>query len=183
MKRAITVSLILALAAWGLTLSAQVIVTNPVFPVSSGPVVITFNADKGDMGLKDYAGDDVYAHTGVITNLSTGTSDWKYVIAGWTTNLPKAKLTKVSANVYTLSISPSIREFYAVPAGEQIQKLAFVFRNSDGSRTGRDIGGADIFYNVSEEAAFEVLLSQPDKYTSLVNPGERDTCSGFSLGM
>ena len=171
MKRAIKVILILALAAWGLTLSAQVIVTNPVFPVSSGPVVITFNADKGDMGLKDYAGDDVYAHTGVITNLSAG--QWKYVVAPWGTFLPKAKLTKVSANVYTLSIGPSIREYYGVVAGEQILKLAFVFRNSatTNTATGRDVGGADIFYNVSEEASFEILLSQPDKYTSLVDPG------------
>ena len=175
MKRAETVILILALAALGLTSNAQVIVTDPVFPVSSGPVVITFNADKGDMGLKDYAGDDVYAHTGVITNLSSGPSDWKYVVSGtWSSTVPppaKVKLTKVSANVYTLNISPSIREFYGVPAGEQILKLAFVFRNGNASRTGRDVGGADIFYNVTEEAAFEILLSQPDTYTSLVDPG------------
>lgn len=164
--------LILILAGYSLVSTAQVITADPVFPVSSGQVVITFNADRGDMGLKDYTGDDVYAHTGVITSASTGPSDWKYVIATWTTNLPKAKLTKVSANVYTLTISPSIREFYGVPAGEQILKLAFVFRNSTGSRTGRDIGGADIFYNVSEEAAFDILLSQPALYTSLVNAGE-----------
>ncbi|MDZ7633858.1 MAG: hypothetical protein U5L72_05250 [Bacteroidales bacterium] len=31
---------------------------------------------------------------------------------------------------------------------------------------------ADIFYNVSEEAAFELLFSQPDNYTSLADPGE-----------
>jgi glycosidase len=175
MMRANTAFLILALAAWGLTSGAQVIVTDPVFPVSSGPVVITFNADKGDMGLKDYAGDDVYAHTGVITNLSTGPADWKYVVSGtWSTTVPppaKVKLTKVSANVYTLTITPSIREFYGVPAGEQILKMAFVFRNGNASRTGRDVGGADIFYNVSEAAAFELLLSQPDKYTSLADPG------------
>ncbi len=164
--------LILILAGYSLASTAQVITADPVFPVSSGQVVITFNADRGDMGLKDYTGDDVYAHTGVITSASTGPSDWKYVIATWTTNLPKAKLTKVSANVYTLTISPSIREFYGVPAGEQILKLAFVFRNSTGSRTGRDSGGADIFYNVSEEAAFDILLSQPALYTSLVNAGE-----------
>ena len=164
--------LILILAGYSLASTAHVITADPVFPVSSGQVVITFNADRGDMGLKDYTGDDVYAHTGVITSASTGPSDWKYVIATWTTNLPKAKLTKVSANVYTLTISPSIREFYSVPAGEQILKLAFVFRNSTGSRTGRDIGGADIFYNVSEEAAFDILLSQPALYTSLVNAGE-----------
>ncbi|MFN2313073.1 MAG: alpha-amylase family glycosyl hydrolase [Bacteroidales bacterium] len=176
MMRAKTAILILALTAWGLTSNAQVIVTDPVFPVSSGPVVITFNADKGDMGLKDYTGDDVYAHTGVITNLSTGPSDWKYVVSGtWSTTVPppdKVKLTKVSANVYTLALSPTIREFYGVPAGEQILKLAMVFRNGNASRTGRNVGGADIFYNVSEEAAFELLLSQPDSYTSLADPGE-----------
>lgn len=164
--------LILSLASLSVATEAQVITANPVFPVASGQVVITFNADQGDMGLKDYTGDDVYAHTGVITSASTGPSDWKYVIAAWATNLPKAKLTKVSANVYTLTISPSIREFYGVPAGEQIQKLAFVFRNGNGSRTGRDIGGGDIFYNVSEEAAFDLLLTQPALYTSLVDAGD-----------
>jgi glycosidase len=171
MRRKIPV-LILLLAGFSLTASAQVITADPVFPVSSGPVVITFHADQGNMGMKDYAGDDVYAHTGVITNLSSSNSDWKYVVAAWATNLPKAKLTKVSANVYTLSISPSIREFYGVPAGEEILKLAFVFRNSTGSVTGRDVGGADIFYNVSEQASFELLLSRPASYSSLVDAGE-----------
>jgi len=164
--------LIILLSGWSVVSRAQVVTTEPVFPVASGPVVVTFNADKGDMGLKDYTGDDVYAHTGVITDQSTGRSDWKYVIATWTTNIPKAKLTKVSANVYTLTISPSIREFYGVPAGEKILKLAFVFRNSNGSRTGRDIGGADIFYNVSEAPSFQVMISQPDRYTSVVTSGQ-----------
>lgn len=163
---------ILLLLGTAITLNAQVITVNPIFPTASDGVVITFNADKGNMGLKDYAGDDVYAHTGVITDLSTDGSDWKYVIATWGTNLPKAKLTKVSANVYTLSISPSIREFYGVPAGEKILKLAVVFRNSGGSVTGRDVSGTDIFYDVSEAATFQVMLSQPDSYTSIVNSGQ-----------
>jgi len=162
--------LILILAGFSLAATAQVVTAEPVFPVSSGPVVITFQADQGNTGLKDYAGDDVYAHTGVVTNLSGG--QWRYVIAAWATNIPKAKLTKVSANVYTLAISPSIREFYGVPAGEEIQKLAFVFRNSTGTVTGRDVGGADIFYNVSEQASFELLLSRPASYSSVVDAGE-----------
>ncbi|MCJ7449724.1 MAG: alpha-amylase family glycosyl hydrolase [Bacteroidales bacterium] len=158
-----------------LSLNGQVVTANPVFPIASDAVVITFNADKGDMGLKDYSGNDIYAHTGVITDKSTSGTDWKYVIASWTTNLPKAKLTKVSANVYTLTISPSIREFYSVPSTETIKKLAFVFRNSTGTRTGRDVSGADIFYDVSETPVFEVMISQPDKYTSLINSGESIT--------
>ncbi len=164
--------LIMILAGWSLSAAAQVVTTDPVFPLASGPVVITFHSDQGNMGLKDYAGDDVYAHTGVITNLSSSNSDWNYVVAAWATNLPEAKLTKVSANVWTLSISPSIREYYGVPAGEQIQKLAFVFRNSTGVTTGRDVGGADIFYNVTEQASFELLLSQPTQYSSLVDAGQ-----------
>ncbi len=168
--------LALILAGWNLNIQAQVITADPVFPLDSDPVVITFHADKGDMGLKDYPGDDVYAYTGVITDKSNGA--WAYVLqSSWTDFVPKAKLTKVSDNLYTLSVSPSIREYYGVPAGEKILKMAFVFRNTalTNTRSGRDTGGSDIFYNVSEEAAFEVLLSQPAFYTSLVNSGEEVT--------
>ena len=178
MTKVTTAVLILALTAWGLTSKAQVVTTDPVFPVASGPVVITFHADKGDMGMKDYTGDDVYAYTGLITNLSTGPSDWKHVISGnWTPFNPdsRLKLTRTGANTYTLVITTSIREFYAVPTEEQILKMAFVFRNLDASRTGREVGGLDIFYDVSQEAAFDLKLLQPDLYTSLVNSGEEIT--------
>jgi glycosidase len=175
MMRLQTAIHILALTAWGLTSQAQVITTDPVFPTSADAVTITFNADKGNMGLKDYTGTSrIYAHTGVITDQSTSGSDWKHVIANWGVFTSKARLVKVSANVYTLTISPSIREFYGVPADEKILKLAFVFRDTVGdpnTATGRDVGGSDIFYNVSEEASFELLLSQPESYTSLVDPG------------
>ena len=87
----IFIFLLLATAA---SLDAQVITVNPVFPTAADPVVITFNADKGDMGLKDYPGDDVYAHTGVITDKSSGGSDWKYVIATWSTNTSQGKAYK-----------------------------------------------------------------------------------------
>lgn len=122
-----------------MSLLSQVITTNPVFPTASDAVVITFNADKGDMGLKDYTGDDLYAHTGVITDKSTGGSDWKYVIA------------------------PSIREFYGVPLSEKILKLAFVFRNTaiTNTRTGREVGEADIFYNVTSAITSNEPISFP----------------------
>lgn len=127
--------LVLIFAGWSLAVSSQVITTDPVFALASAPVVITFHADRGDMGMKDYTGDDVYAHTGVITNLSSGQSDWKYVVSGtWSTTVPppdKVKLTRVDANTYTLTISPSIRAFYGVPESETIQKMAFVFRNGN----------------------------------------------------
>jgi hypothetical protein len=178
MKRKLA-TLILILGGWNLASYAQVVTADPVFPVASGSVVITFHADQGDMGLKDYSGTSkIYAHTGVITDKSTGGSDWKYVIADWGVFVPEARLTQTGTNTYTLNITPSIREYYGVPAGEKILKLAFVFRDtvpSPNTKTGRDVGGADIYYDVSEEAAFEVKLLQPDAYTFLADPGQEIT--------
>lgn len=128
-------------------LTAQILVTNPTFPTAGNAVVLTYNTAEGNGGLSGFTG-DIYAHTGVITNLSTSPSDWKYVIAAWNINTAKAKLTPIGGGLYQLTISPSIREFYGVSAGETILKMAFVFRNADGSKQGKTSTGGDIFVDV-----------------------------------
>ena len=93
------------------------------------PVTLYFNAELGNGGLYNYTG-DVYAHTGVITNLSTSNTDWKHVKTEWGVNTPETKLTKMADNIYSLVIT-DIRQYYAVPAAEQILKMAFVFRGGE----------------------------------------------------
>jgi len=139
-------------------LIAQVVYSNPPHPTERDSIIIYFDAAKGDGGLKDFTG-DVYAHTGVITNLSATAKDWRYVITPWpgqggTANTSKNKLERISTNLYKLTIGFP-RTFYishengaTIPDGEKILKLAFVFRNADGSKSGRDVGGADIFQNL-----------------------------------
>jgi 1,4-alpha-glucan branching enzyme len=140
-------------------LFSQVVTTSPAFPTENQSVTIIFHATEGDAGLADFTG-DIWAHTGVITDNSSSGSDWKYVVAGWGENTDKAKLSRIDANTYELQIAPSIREYYGVPEGEQIQKIAIVFRNSDGSKTGRDAGGLDIFTDVYE-AGLNVDIESP----------------------
>lgn len=140
-------TLILLLGFLGLGLQAQLITSNPAFPTDKDSVTITFNAALGNAGLKGFTG-DVYAHTGVITNLSKVSSDWRYVKAPWKTNIQACKMTNVGTNLWQLKITPSIRAYYGVPAGEKIDSLAFVFRNSDGSLQGKGVGNSDIFYEV-----------------------------------
>jgi len=130
----------------GLLLAAQV-TTNPNPPVDNKPVTITFNAAEGNAELKGYTG-DVYAHTGVITDKSSDGSDWKYVIAEWTENTEKAKLTSIGNDIFTLEMPTSINAYYGVPEGEQIKQMAFVFRNADGSKVGKTSTGGDIFVDV-----------------------------------
>jgi len=142
-------------------LSFAQVSTNPALPNDNKAVTITFDATQGTAGLKDYTG-DVYAHTGVITDKSTSPSDWKYALANWTTNLPKAKLTRVTSNTYTLEISPDIRSFYGVPTGETIKQMAFVFRSADGSKEGKATGGKDIFVTVYTEG-LNISISSPQR--------------------
>jgi 1,4-alpha-glucan branching enzyme len=147
-------------------LHAQLIVTNPAIPLHDQAVSITFDATLGNKGLLNFTG-EVYAHTGVITDKSISGSDWKYVKATWTTNLPECKLTKIANNKYQLTIAPSIRQFYGVPASEKILKMAFVFRNPDGTLTGKDLDQKDIFAEVFE-SGLNVSFAKPADYFSLV---------------
>lgn len=149
---------------------AQVVVTIPVYPTDIDSCTVIFDAAKGDAGLKDVP-PPIYAHTGVITNLSSSPSDWKYVIAPWNQNIPKALMTPLGNNLYQLKLTPSIREFYGVPAGETIEKLAFVFRNSDGSKTGREANGGDIFSDVYT-AVLGVNITLPESRSLILQAGD-----------
>ncbi len=148
---------------------AQIIVTEPSIPVESQAVTIIFDATKGTAGLKGYSG-DVYAHTGVITDKSSGGSDWKYVKTNWGQNTPATKLTRIGTDLYQLQIGPSIRSYYGVPVQDEILKMAFVFRSSDSSKEGKDTGGTDIFVNVFKEG-FIVKFDLPQNNT-LAEPGQ-----------
>ncbi|MGM0408772.1 MAG: alpha-amylase family glycosyl hydrolase, partial [Bacteroidota bacterium] len=139
------------------------------FPTADDAVIVYFDAARGNQALMDYDG-DIYAHTGVITENSSSSGDWKYVIAGWSENTEKAKLTRVSTNYYKLEINPSIKEFYGVAEDEEVLKLAFVFRNSDGSKVAREADGGDIFANVYQPGLSINITSPEDDM--IILPGD-----------
>jgi 1,4-alpha-glucan branching enzyme len=131
-------------------LQAQIVWSDPQFPTPSQPVTIYFDATKGTAGLAD-CNCDVYVHTGLITSVSQSGSDWKHVVTSWGVANAAWKMTPVpgQANVYSYLIQPSIKSYYNVTnQNEVIQKMAFVFRNANGSKEGKDTGGSDIFVNV-----------------------------------
>lgn len=147
---------------------AQVVSTIPEFPTENDSIVVFFNASEGDAGLQGYTG-DIFSHTGVITNESNG--EWTAVIADWNVSSPKTKLTKISEDLYQLNIGYP-REYYPIKSSETILKLAFVFKNSDQSKTGRDVGGADIFIDLFEEG-LNVRITQPDEDLTFAKVGEQ----------
>ncbi len=147
------------------TVKAQVVVWDPPFPADTDSLVVIFDATQGN-GALAAAGPPIYAHTGVITNLSTSPSDWKYVKANWNQNIPACQMTFLGNAKWKISFR--IRQFYNVPATEQILKVAFVFRNSGGTLTGKNADGSDIFIPVYQPG-LNVRIVKPFNFPILVN--------------
>ena len=146
--------------------------SEPVFPLESSALTIYFNAAFGNGGLLNYEG-DVYAHAGVITNLSVNSTDWKYVKTQWGENTSETKLTRIDSNFYSITIT-NIRSYFGVPASEQIKKLAFVFR-SDIEQPGgyylehKNADGSDIMVDVYP-LVLNVKILNPSRKEPLVSP-------------
>ncbi len=121
-------------------LKSQIITVIPTLPTDANQVVITFNSTG--TAFNNYSG-DIYAHTGVKVE---GLTTWQYVKGAWGDNIVQPKLTKTGVNTYTLTISPSIRQYYIVPSDKKITQLCFVFRSGDATKQ-----TSDIFYSVYQQ--------------------------------
>ncbi|TNE56701.1 MAG: T9SS type A sorting domain-containing protein [Bacteroidetes bacterium] len=141
----------------------------PVFPKANDDVTITFNATLGNGALAGTA--PVYAHMGLITDKSTAPNDWKYVQTTWGEDDPVGLMTNAGPDLWTKSFN--IRNFFNVPAGEEILELAFVFRNINGSIVGRATDGGDIFYPVyPDNIGLHTAIIKPAVATLLTSAGE-----------
>jgi 1,4-alpha-glucan branching enzyme len=151
-----------ALIFLSLITNAQLLTVDVPFPTDASTVVITADASKGSRGLLGHTPTDVYVHTGVTTNLSTNSSDWKYVKFDQNFTVPNASLqaTSLGNNRWSFTIT-NIRAFYGVPAGETILKINILFRSGDGSKKLANIDGSDMYLQVYQAGAFAAKFTTP----------------------
>jgi 1,4-alpha-glucan branching enzyme len=158
MKKLYIVAILLFIS---FSLRAQELTSTPGFPVDTNTVSIVVNCSLGNQGLFNYSNtNDVYVHVGVITNLSTSNSDWRYVPFTWGTANSAAHATSLGNNKYVFTIN-NIRSFFAVPASEQILKVAILFRNGSGSLVQRNSDGSDMYQSVYPNTGLFVQYVQP----------------------
>ncbi len=101
---------------------------SPAEPDADKELTITFKAPKTS-ALYGYKG-DVYIHTGVVSE-----GQWLYVPAAWDQNLEKCKMTVIGPNTWSITLSPSIREWFG--SGETpVTKIGIVIRSVDGTKKG-----------------------------------------------
>jgi hypothetical protein len=143
-----TVSQVFTVVTTSSPLPMPIISANPFLPNANGSVTITYNASLGQNGLNNFTG-PVYIHAGVLT--SAGSTVWAYQKADWAVNTSPDIITTRSEsdpNIYTITID-NIRQYFGVPNDVYIDRIAFVFRNADGTLVGKDSGDKDFYITVS----------------------------------
>lgn len=134
---------------------SQLLSWSPAVPnESTTSFSITMDPTKGNAGLNGYTPTtDVYVHIGVITSLSTNSTDWRYVKFNQNFNTANAAL-QASYNggtgKYTFTLTGvSIRNYFGISnAGETIKKIAILFRNGAGTTVQRNTDGSDMYIPV-----------------------------------
>jgi hypothetical protein len=135
----------------------------PEFPVDNSTLSFTVDCNKGNQGLLNFEGgnsNNVYVHIGVITNLSSGPNDWKYVKFTWGTADPAAKATPLGGNKYQYTVT-NIRSYLGVPAGETIIKFNVIFRNATGTLKQVNSDVSDMYIPVYASSQYAVRLNLP----------------------
>lgn len=150
------------------TAEAQVIQSSPLFPNDTDTITILYNAAAGNAALAGVT-PPIYAHTGVLTNQSTGPTDWRHVQGTWGQASPNTLMTPLGNDRFSISFVP--RTFYNVPAANTILSLAFVFRNTNGSIVGREADGGDIFLPLYATGQLHSRIFAPGAGNPLVAVG------------
>jgi 1,4-alpha-glucan branching enzyme len=133
---------------------SQLLSWSPQFPMEgSTPVTITVDANYGNKGLLNFTPSDVYVHIGVITSLSSNSSDWRYVKTTWGTTDAAAKAVSLGNNKWSFTITGGLRSYFGIiNSAETIQKIAILFRSGNGNLKQANADGSDMFVPVYTNA-------------------------------
>ena len=142
---------------------AQLLSWTPQFSADNSTITFTVDATKGNQGLLGHTG-TVYMHLGVITNLSTSQTNWRYVATSWgTTTAPQA--APAGTNKWTFTITNPRAYFNSasggVPAGETILRVACLFRDATGAKVQKNSDGTDTYIPVYAAGSNNIQFTQP----------------------
>lgn len=119
-------------------------VLNPGVNISpmGDSLVIEYDATQGVTGLVGSA--KVYMHSGVQF-IPFG--PWQNVVGNWGVDDGIGEMTEIAPDLWRIVIQP--QSYYGLNPGLSYEGLLMVFRNADGSTTGKDNNDGDIFVDLS----------------------------------
>ena len=100
---------------------------------------ITYDASQGVSGLS--GSPKVYMHS-AIQEVPFNT-DWLYPVGNWGVDNGIGEMTNIGGDTWEITIH--VESYYGYPGGTNVNGLWMVFRNADGTLTGKDDNDEDIF--------------------------------------
>ncbi|RYY11801.1 MAG: 1,4-alpha-glucan-branching protein, partial [Cytophagaceae bacterium] len=161
---------LLLLLGWASAAQAQAtspVTVSPAYFSDTTPITLTYDATLGSGGLATYTG-DVYIWTGVVTNLSTDDTNWRYVVGNsYSSPILAEKMTALGNHKYSISFTP--RTYYPglAATNEVVKKLAMVFRGTGGTPEGKGVGNSNILVPLGLQVSF----TSPASATTTVAAG------------
>ncbi|RZK21571.1 MAG: T9SS type A sorting domain-containing protein [Hymenobacter sp.] len=168
--------ILLLIGAAPLARAQSPVTVSPAYFTDTTPITLTYDATLGNAGLANYAG-DVYIYTGVITNLSPTSNDWRYLVnTNYASPMTAEKMTALGNHKYSISFTP--RTYYPglSATNELAKQLAMVFRGAGGTPEGKGVGNTNIYVNVGLQA----VLTNPTAATSTVAANSSITATGIA---
>ena len=101
-------------------------------------LVITYNATQGQTQLVGET--KVYMHSGAELHTFGG---WQYTKGNWGADDNIGLMKNIGSNLWRITIEP--QTYFGYPADSSLNGIFMVFRNFDGTKTGKDNSGNDIW--------------------------------------
>jgi len=139
---------------------SQVLSYSPMYPTVNDTLTIIYNAALGNGQLAGV--NDVYMHTGVISDESVNLSDWQHKPAQWGEADSNVLMQNLGGNIHKAKFH--IKSFFHLYSAEVTNLICFVFRNADGTLAGKNADGSDFYicvYPLSVFARFTSPLQFP----------------------
>ncbi len=158
---------------------SQILTSDPPFPTQTDQITVYYNVASGNAEIPAST-IPIYAHTGVITNLSTSDTDWQHVQGNWGTADPNVVMTPMGGGLHKIVITPAT--FYGLLGGETVSKMVFVFRNQSGSVVGRNADGSDIYMDLYP-AGYNAAIIAPFQESQVVQAGQNVAVSAAASAL
>ena len=123
-------------------------------------ISIRYSADQGNAALKGM--NTVYGHFGLLTDQSTDSSDWKFTVGQWGQDDPQVRMNALGNEQF--EIDYTISSFHGISGQQQVNALAMVFRNSEGTVVGKNADGSD-FIHYGSDGSFQSGFTNTDAHS------------------
>ena len=109
---------------------------------SADSITIVYDATQGVTGL--VGANKVYFHSGLEENQFGG---WEYQVGNWGADDGLGEMTSIGTNLWSITIN--VQAYYGIAPGANQEGIFMVFRNADGSATGKDENDDDIYLHIA----------------------------------